>query len=131
MKKTGVINSEISALIARLGHTDTIVISDAGLPIPDQVKRIDLALKEGIPSFMDTLQTVLEEMCVQKAVIAAEMPAASPLKHQELAAALGNVPLETVSHEELKARTLRAKAVIRTGEFSPYANVILEAGVIF
>lgn len=131
MKKTGILNSEISRLISELGHTDKIVIADAGLPIPPHVKRIDLALKEGVPSFLETVETILREMCVQKAYVAQEMSIASSSKRQKLLAMLPGVPVQAVPHEELKALTHQAKAVIRTGEFTPYANVILEAGVIF
>lgn len=131
MKKTGILNSEISRLISELGHTDKIVIADAGMPIPPHVKRIDLALKEGVPSFLETVETILREMCVQKSYVAQEMSSSSSLKRQELLAMLPGVPVQAVSHEELKALTHQAKAVIRTGEFTPYANVILEAGVIF
>lgn len=73
MKKTYLLNSEISEVVARLGHTDLLVIADSGLPIPDGVKRIDIALTKGIPSFKDTLNTVLTELGVEKAYIAKEM----------------------------------------------------------
>ena len=131
MKKIGILNSEISRVISELGHMDKIVIADAGLPIPPHVKRIDLALKEGVPSFIETVETVLQEMCVEKAYLAQEMESASPTKKGELIALLPGVSIKTISHEELKALTHQVKAVIRTGEFTPYANVVLEAGVIF
>lgn len=131
MKKIGILNSEISKVISELGHTDKIVIGDAGLPIPPQVKRIDLALKEGVPSFIETVETVLQEMQVETAFIAKEMEKASPHKKEELLALLPGVPIKIMTHEELKVLTQEAKAIIRTGEFTPYANVVLEAGVIF
>ncbi|AET66287.1 ABC-type ribose transport system, auxiliary component [Desulfosporosinus orientis DSM 765] len=131
MKKIGILNSEISRVISELGHTDKIVIADAGLPIPPHVKRIDLALKEGVPSFLETVETILQEMCVQNAYVAQEMGSVSRIKLQELTATLPGVPIRVMPHEELKALTHQAKAVIRTGEFTSYANVVLEAGVIF
>ncbi|WP_407313324.1 D-ribose pyranase [Desulfosporosinus sp. SB140] len=131
MKKIGILNSEISRVISELGHMDTLVIADAGLPIPAHVKRIDLALKEGVPSFIETVKTVLQEMCVEKVFVAQEMAVSSPAKQEELLTVLPEVPVKVISHDELKALTHQAKAVIRTGEFTPYANVILEAGVIF
>jgi len=131
MKKTGILNSEISRVISELGHTDTIVICDSGLPIPANVKRIDLALKQGVPSFMDCLETVLQEMQVEQAYVALEMGQKSPGLKEQLELALEDAAVHEVSHEELKALTRQAKAVIRTGEFTPYANVILQAGVIF
>ncbi|GAX90746.1 D-ribose pyranase [Effusibacillus lacus] len=131
MKKIGIINSEISKVISELGHTDKIVICDSGLPIPSHVKRIDLALKQGVPSFMETLETVLVEMQVEKACIATEMLTVSPDMKAKVDAALQGIELKSVSHEEFKQMTKDAKAVIRTGEFTPYANIILEAGVVF
>jgi D-ribose pyranase len=131
MKKIGILNSEISKVISELGHTDTIVICDSGLPIPAHVKRIDLALKQGVPSFMDCLMTVLQEMQVEQAFVAREMDQASPELKKQMGLQLEGVILHEVSHEELKRLTHTAKAIIRTGEFTPYANVILQAGVIF
>ncbi len=131
MKKIGILNSEISRVISELGHMDRIVIADAGLPIPSHVKRIDLALKEGVPAFIETVETVLQEMCVEKAYVAQEMGLASAPKKEELIAVLPGVQIKVITHEELKSLTHQAKAVIRTGEFTPYANVVLEAGVIF
>jgi D-ribose pyranase len=131
MKKIGILNSDISKVISELGHTDKIVICDSGLPIPAHVKRIDLALKQGIPSFMDCLVTVLQEMQVEQAFVAREMDQKSPQLKKQMELVLEGVNLHEVSHEELKALTHEAKAIIRTGEFTPYANVILQAGVIF
>ncbi|WP_425806727.1 D-ribose pyranase [Desulfitobacterium sp. Sab5] len=131
MKKIGILNSEISKVISELGHTDKIVIGDAGLPIPAQVKRIDLALKQGVPSFIETVETVLQEMQVETAYIAKEMGEVSPSKKEELTSLLPGIAIKTMTHEELKVLTREAKAIIRTGEFTPFANVVLEAGVIF
>ncbi|MDF4730595.1 D-ribose pyranase, partial [Vibrio parahaemolyticus] len=73
MKKHGVLNSEIAAVLASLGHTDTIVIADCGLPIPDGVKRIDLAVEIGKPSFLDVLQVVADDMAIEKVTLAEEV----------------------------------------------------------
>lgn len=131
MKKTGILNQPISAVIAGLGHTDTIVIADAGLPIPDGPQRIDLALAERIPSFLKTLDVILTEMQVEKAIVAEEMLKVSSDLHAALVKRLDDTPIETISHENFKVQTQSAKAVIRTGEFTPYANVILVSGVVF
>jgi D-ribose pyranase len=131
MKKTGILNQPISAVIAGLGHTDTVVIADAGLPIPDGPVRIDLALAERIPSFLKTLEVVLTEMQVEKAIVSNEMIEVSADLHAAIKKRLGDIPIETASHENFKEQTRSAKAVIRTGEFTPYANIILVAGVVF
>ena len=66
MQKIGILNSDIAKVLADLGHTDTIVIGDCGLPVPAGVPKIDLALKPGTPSFLDVLTEVLKYMEVEK-----------------------------------------------------------------
>ena len=73
MKKGTVLNSDISSVISRLGHTDTLVVCDAGLPIPKSTTRIDMALTQGVPSFMQVLGVVTNEMQVEAAIIAEEI----------------------------------------------------------
>jgi D-ribose pyranase len=139
MKKGTLLNSEISSLVSRLGHTDSVVIGDAGLPIPAGPQRIDLALTHGIPSFMQVVQTVTEEMQVESAIIAEEIKTHNPQLHSELLALLdllqqhqGNtLSIQYVTHQQFKQQTQRSQAVIRSGECSPYANIILCAGVTF
>jgi len=131
VKKIGIINAQISAVIAQLGHTDTLVIADAGFPIPATTQRIDLALTKGIPGFLDTLRVVLTEMQVERAIVAEEMLKVSPDIHRAIKELLGDVPIEAVPHSAFKERACSACAVIRTGEFTPYANIILVAGVVF
>ncbi|BEP50864.1 MULTISPECIES: D-ribose pyranase [Variovorax] len=132
MKRTALLHAELSQVIAALGHGDMVVIGDAGLPIPDGPRRIDLALTPGIPRVADVLKVVLSEMQVERALIARE--AIGQLPVGQLPAwcegQLAALP-ETVSHEELKRLSARAKAVIRTGECTPYANIVLYAGVTF
>lgn len=131
MKKIGVLNGPISEVIAHMGHFDLLVIGDAGLPVPQGVRRIDLALTEGVPSFLETLRVVLTELQLESAVIADEMEKVSPALYKEALKALGGTKIEKVAHEELKAMSQKAVAVIRTGEFTPYANVVLKSGVVF
>lgn len=131
MKRSGILNADIAAVVAQLGHMDTVTIGDAGLPIPQGPKRIDLVVKPGLPTFLDVLAVVLQEQVVEKAVIAAEMEQVSPDLYRQLREILGQIPVESVPHETFKARTAHSRAVIRTGEFTPYANVILVSGVAF
>lgn len=131
MKKQGLLNSEISYLISKLGHTDTIVVSDAGLPIPKGVQRIDLALVPGKPSFIEMLDAVLIEMKVEKVTIASEMKQQNPDLYKIITEKFKDIEIEEVPHVEFKNQTAKAQAVIRTGEFKPFANIILQAGVVF
>ena len=131
MKKTTLLNQPISAVIAGVGHTDTLVVADAGLPIPPEPQRIDLALSQGVPAFLDTVQTILTEMQIERAIVAAELIEVNPDFFSRLKSRLGDTPVDAVSHEQFKSLTGSARAVVRTGEFTPYANVILVAGVVF
>ena len=133
MKRNGILNSNISRVLSYLGHTDCICIGDCGLPIPDEVERIDLALAFGEPTFMRTLEVVVGDMKVEKIVLAEEIKTQNPnvLRQVEELFAGQNIEVEFVSHVELKERTFDCKAVIRTGEITPYANVILQSGCIF
>lgn len=131
MKKNGILNSHISEVLSRLGHTDTIVIADCGLPIPEETIRIDLALNLGTPSFMETLQVVLADMAVEKVTLANEIKEMNPDIDEQVTNLVNGISFEYITHEELKRLSKQAKAVIRTGEATPYANIILHAGVIF
>ncbi|MBL1098053.1 D-ribose pyranase [Streptomyces coffeae] len=134
MKRAGVINRHLSAGLALLGHTDTVMVCDAGLPIPsgpDGPVVVDLAFVLGVPSFEQVLTRLLDELVVEGATAAYEVR-----DHNKVAAALleGLFPdpaLTLVPHQELKALTGRARLVVRTGEARPYANVLLRCGVPF
>ncbi len=128
MKKVGIINQPLSAVISGLGHTDTLTIADAGLPIPASTQRIDLALTTGVPSFIQTLETILGELFVEKAIVAEEMKEVSPHMFEAVLETLDGVPVDMVPHVLFKEKTADSKAVVRTGEFTPYANIILVAG---
>jgi D-ribose pyranase len=131
MKRTSLLNIALSELIASLGHKDMLVIGDAGLPVPPQTRRIDLALTQGVPGFIETLRTVLSEMQVESAILAEETGKVSPEILEAIKTLLPDTPLNTVSHEQIKSLSASARAVVRTGEFTPYANIILVAGVVF
>jgi D-ribose pyranase len=132
MKKCGHLNREVSRVLARMGHTDSLVIADCGLPVPDGVECIDLSLALGDPTFCRVLDTVLADFRVERAVFAAEVKQhnaavaarAACLSHEQ-------VQVDFVAHEALKDLARRARAVIRTGEATAYANVLLYSGVIF
>lgn len=131
MKKLGILNSEIAGVLAKMGHTDTIVIADCGLPIPDHVCRIDLAIRLGKPSFLEVAEAIKEDMVIEKITLASEIKQYNPALLREVERFFAPEAKEFVPHEQFKTLMQKAKAVIRTGENTPYANVILHAGVIF
>ncbi len=134
MRKTSTtINPALSRVISETGHTDLLVVTDAGLPIPPGSERIDLAYRAGAPAFLDVLDTVLAELVVEGATVSAEVAEKSPEildALRERFAGMG-FEIELIPHVEFKKRTHDARAFVRSGEFTPYANVILHAGVAY
>lgn len=139
MKKNTLLNAELSYVIATLGHTDEVTICDAGLPIPDSSQRIDLALIQGIPTFIDTVKATLAEMQIEGVIVAEEFKTVSPQLHDELMTLIAaeealcgkSITVSYVPHEAFKVHTQQSKAIVRTGECTPYANVIFQSGVVF
>jgi D-ribose pyranase len=135
MKRTRLLNSELSYEIGRIGHTASITLCDAGLPIPAGVKRIDLAIERGYPSFVRTLDALLSEMMVEEVVVASEIHAQNPALFREMSELFTSHEMKPrvieVPHEEFKRLTRSSEVVVRTGECTPYANVILKSGVVF
>ena len=139
MKKGTLLNSEISSVVSRLGHTDSLTISDAGLPVPRGPRRIDLALTAGVPGFLQVVAAVTDEMQVESAILAEEILLHNVQLHSDLIALMehlqhrqGNtIDITYMSHQQFKERTQSSQAIVRSGECSPYANIILNAGVTF
>lgn len=130
MKKHGLLNSQLAKIAADLGHTDRVCIGDLGLPVPDGVSKIDLALKHGLPSFQDVLDNYLDNILVEKVILAEEIKTENPKQLEKVLKKLDAcVDIVYVSHEELKALNKHVKAVVRTGEDTPYSNIILQSGV--
>ena len=132
MKREGLLHAELDGVIAGLGHGQLLVVADAGLPIPDWVRRIDLAVAPGLPGFLPVLRAVLRAGVFEAASIAQELEPANPSLAGAVAELLGpGIALGSVPHAQLKDLAASATAIVRTGEFTPYANVVLRAGVLF
>ena len=129
MKRTGILHAELSALVAAMGHGDTLVIGDAGLPVPPGVRCIDLAVSPGVPRFQQVVNAVLTELVVEKGMANAEQVGAAAAELE--AAWPSDVPLERIAHDYIKGASMSARAVVRTGETTPYCNIVLVAGVPF
>ena len=131
MKKSGLLNHRLSDVVARMGHTQRLVISDAGLPIPPHVERIDLAVVAGSPTVIEILTAIAGELQVEALFFADELTS----RDTELPAAVGalfpDAAAWSVPHIEFKRMTESAVAVVRTGECTPYYNVILVSGVTY
>ncbi|MFD7706558.1 D-ribose pyranase [Streptomyces sp. NPDC059785] len=129
MKRSGILNRHLAGALAELGHTDGVLVCDAGLPVPAGPRVVDLAFRAGVPSFAEVVDGLLAELVVEGATAAREIESANPAAAAHLR---GHFPaLALVPHEELKSRSAGVKLIVRTGEARPYANVLLRCGVFF
>ena len=132
MLKLGVLHPQLARVLADQRHMDTLIIGDAGLPVPKGVERIDLGWRAGDPRYVDVLEELLKYFVVEKAILADEMKEVSPHIHEKTLALLPEgVEVEYIAHSEFKEQSKEARAIILTGEFTPYANIILVSGCAF
>lgn len=131
MKKGGILNPAICSLLAELGHLDELLIVDASYPLPPDGHVIDLTLTPGIPRFLDVLRAVAEELVIESITVASEMEEYSPKIYQEMLRIVGDVDVDHVPHHEFKEQSEGVKGIIRTAEFTPYANVRILCGCPF
>ncbi len=133
MKKIGCLNSELSYVISKLGHFDTLTVGDCGLPVPKGVQRIDLAVTYGVPAFNDVFKVIDAEAKFQKVTIASEAREQNPEFYSMIHnwAETNGIEVVEVPHEEFKKQSASSVAVVRTGECKPFCNVILESNVSF
>jgi len=138
LKRTYLLNRHLSRLVAELGHLDEITIADAGLPVPLGVAVIDLAISPGEPRMTTVMRALAEELVIEESIIAeqAEGKRAAEILFDALGAftltgGIKDIAPNMIDHEEFKRRVSCSKAVIRTGEITPYCNIILKSGVAF
>ncbi len=133
MKKHGILHAQLSYVIANLGHGDMLVVCDSGFPIPYDKEKIDLALAAGIPSFEQVLKLLMAEVKVEKAIVAKETSERSPHMQNIMQDALAGIEMETISHERFKQIGWETTNItfVRSGEQTPFSNLILVAGVTF
>ncbi|MCR8968457.1 D-ribose pyranase [Facklamia sp. 7083-14-GEN3] len=132
MKQHGILNSHISKVLSDMGHTDQLTIADCGLPIVQGTEKIDLAIRLGEPSFISVLKAVIDDMKIERIILAEEIKQHNPDLLVEIQQIFDSqIEIAFIDHESFKGQTAHSKAVIRTGEATPYANVILQSGVVF
>jgi D-ribose pyranase len=131
MKRDGILNGELARIIASIGHGQTVLIADAGMPCPAGVSLIDLAVTLGLPGFVDVVRAVVGEMAVEQFTVADELVTSQHAVLDDLRGLLPSVAELSVSHETLKELSGKVVAFVRTGEATPYANILLHSGVVF
>src|ERR671917_1510032 len=116
MRKRGLLQHALAGIIASMGHTDLLVIADAGLPVPPGVTCIDLAVCCGLPPMLDVTRAVADELQVEEIIVAEELLTRDDAFPSALRELFPDGNLRSVSHEELKRLSAHARAVVRTGE---------------
>lgn len=131
MYKGTCLHPQLARIMAETGHTDLLCVGDAGLPVPKETERVDLAWKQGEPAWLDVCRMLHDEMAIEKIYLAEEMKEKNPEMLAQFLEIFRGVPVAYITHAELKEASKTARAVIRTGEFSPFCNCLLVAGVNF
>jgi len=147
MKTKGILHNDLARAVARLGHGDMLVITDRGFPFPRhrETECIDISVGRNLPKFIDVVKVVLDELEIEKVIIANETKTKSPDTYNNLKKIIsekknkGNdIIEENIPHLEFKDLVLNGalqgkevKVFVKTGEFTPYANIILISGVDF
>ncbi len=126
-----ILNAQLMRVIGEMGHTDMLCVCDAGLPIPKEVERVDLAWKKDIPGWFDVCATICKNMVVEKIYLAEEMVKENTEQYERFKKHFEGIEIVLIPHEELKSQSRDCRAVIRTGEFSSYCNCIFVSGVNF
>ena len=127
MTETGILNREIAAEMAKMGHTDMMLIADAGLAIPNTTKVIDLSLTKDLPTALQGLDEVLKHFSVEKIIYSQATVDVSPTREQAFLERFDDsVEKQVVPHAVLRDElTRKVKFAIRTGDFTANSNLIL------
>jgi D-ribose pyranase len=130
MKKSSILNKELNDVIASMGHTEYLIVCDAGFPIPTDVRRVDLAVTMGVPDLRTVLKAIAEDFIAEKIYVAEDVPACNAPLYQSIKEIYHGVEIETHPHSEiLTSFAKKAKAIVRTGDFEPWGNIVLQSGV--
>ena len=128
MRETGTINNDISDVFSMMGHMDELIVCDAGFPIPLGICTINISLAKDKPTVLELLEVLKEHFSVEKLVMAEETKKTSPTRFKAITDHFPDVPVETMPHTDFKKHSKTVKAVIRTGDFTAYSNVLLVSG---
>ena len=130
MKRNGILNAELSGALATLGHTDLLMVVDAGFPIPRTAHRVDLAIAEDLPKLTTVLDLIADELIVEGVVTAEDVVTHNAPLAAWLQQRFPDAPLTTRPHAEMLGELAhQAKVIVRTGAFNPWGNVGLVCGV--
>lgn len=130
MKRNGILNAELSGALATLGHTDLLMVVDAGFPIPRSAHRVDLAIAENLPDLRTVLELVSNDLIVEGVVRADDVTTNNPRLDEWITDRFGDAEFTTRTHADMLGELAQqAKVIVRTGAFEPWGNIGLFCGV--
>lgn len=130
MKRGRILNKDLNEIIAGMGHGDYIIVCDAGFPIPNSARRIDLAMEKDVPTLEQVLDLIKEDLVVEKIAYAEDIKTYNRSLYQELQRLFPGITQEAIAHEKILSEiAAKAKAIVRTGAFNPWGNILLYSGV--
>ncbi len=128
MKRATILNRDLSAALASLGHGDLLIVCDAGFPVPNDARRIDLAVCRDLPRLEPVLEAIAAECVFEKLTVGHEVRDYNPSLHRELTRIFPGLPVEFVPHADIMTQLVqRAKIIVRTGAFNPWGNIVLHS----
>jgi len=128
MLQSGILNPHLNHLLSRIRHTNTLVIADWAFPYWPQIETVDISLVKGIPTIADLLTAIEANFKIGEAWMAEEYLSHNPPgSDQAIRSILKSVPLTFEPHLEFKKRVPHAIGLIRTGDITPYGNIIIES----
>lgn len=130
MKRVGIMNKKLSEALASMGHGDTLIVCDAGFPIPEDAWRIDLALVQDVPDLQTVLSAIAKELIAERVMMAEELKEHNPVLYGKVAHLFDERDFEFIPHYQMLSEIPRqAKVIVRTGAFDPWGNIVLFSGV--
>ena len=128
MLKTGILNPQLASLLARVRHTNTLVIADRGFPFWPGIETVDLSIVDNLPTVLQVIAAIRPNYVIGKAWMAQEFLKVNTKPVQKrFITALRGASLKFEPHVDFKKRVPHAIGLIRTGDATPYANMILES----
>ena len=129
MQEIGLLNRELARFISQQGHNDMLMVVDAGFAIPKGLDVVDLSLTINEPTVPRVLAVLKDYFSVEKLILARETKDVSPSLYKIMINSFEeNLNVELIDHLALKEKSKQVKLVIRTGDFTAYANIILVSG---
>lgn len=129
MKRKGILNRGLNDVLAGMGHGQILIVCDAGFPIPPHVRSIDLSITKDIPDLETVLKAITSEFITEKVIYGRQVQEFNTALYKELQELFSDCEHEVIPHEEIIGNLAhQAVAIVRTGAYNPWGNIVLVSG---